>query len=195
MGQRILTQAQKDQKLLRQRIRRREDGEKTKAYAKKNHAKHASKRAAYAREYRRLNREKIAAAAKRNRLDNPERVAAINRKSRAKNAERAKATSAVWRRKNPEIMRIQSHTKRARKRKSGGCISVGLSGKLFKLQRGMCPCCSFPLGDDYHLDHKMPLALGGTNTDDNMQLLRAKCNLQKNAKHPVDFMQSRGFLL
>jgi len=36
---------------------------------------------------------------------------------------------------------------------------------------------------------------GGSNTDDNMQLLRKLCNLQKHAKHPVDFMQERGFLL
>lgn len=35
----------------------------------------------------------------------------------------------------------------------------------------------------------------GTNTDDNIQLLRKLCNLQKSAKHPVDFMQQRGFLL
>jgi 5-methylcytosine-specific restriction endonuclease McrA len=51
------------------------------------------------------------------------------------------------------------------------------------------------LGDNYHLDHIVPLAIGGTNTDDNIQLLRQKCNQQKSAKHPIDFMQSRGFLL
>lgn len=41
----------------------------------------------------------------------------------------------------------------------------------------------------------VPLALGGTNTDGNMQLLRSTCNQKKHAKHPVDFMQQRGFLL
>ena len=46
-----------------------------------------------------------------------------------------------------------------------------------------------------HLDHIMPLALGGSNTDDNIQLLRARCNLQKRAKHPVDFMRERGYLI
>lgn len=56
-------------------------------------------------------------------------------------------------------------------------------------------CCGLPLGDNYHIDHIMPLALGGSNTDDNIQLLRQRCNNQKCAKHPVDFMQSRGFLL
>jgi len=41
----------------------------------------------------------------------------------------------------------------------------------------------------------MPLALGGANADDNIQLLRSTCNQQKHAKHPVDFMQQKGFLL
>jgi hypothetical protein len=41
----------------------------------------------------------------------------------------------------------------------------------------------------------MPLAKGGTNTDNNMQLLKATCNQQKHAKDPVEFMQSRGFLI
>lgn len=90
---------------------------------------------------------------------------------------------------------MYEHKRRAQALASGGVLSVGLSAKLFKLQKGMCPCCKQPLGDDYHMDHKMPLALGGSNTDNNMQLLRKKCNQQKNAKHPVDFMQSRGFLL
>jgi 5-methylcytosine-specific restriction endonuclease McrA len=45
------------------------------------------------------------------------------------------------------------------------------------------------------MDHIVPLYLGGLNVDSNIQLLRAKCNLQKNKKHPVDFMRSKGFLL
>lgn len=35
----------------------------------------------------------------------------------------------------------------------------------------------------------------GSNTDDNIQLLCKTCNLSKGAKHPIDFMQSKGFLL
>jgi 5-methylcytosine-specific restriction endonuclease McrA len=45
------------------------------------------------------------------------------------------------------------------------------------------------------MDHIVPLISGGTNTDDNIQLMRSRCNQQKSAKHPIDFMQSRGFLL
>ena len=45
------------------------------------------------------------------------------------------------------------------------------------------------------LDHIVPLALGGLNKDENIQLLRAVCNLNKGRKNPIAFMQERGFLL
>lgn len=112
------------------------------------------------------------------------------------NPQKANAKSAKWREANPEARRIYEHNRRARKLESGGKLSKGLAAKLFTLQRGKCACgCKQPLGSDYHLDHIMPLALGGTNTDDNMQLLTSRCNMQKQALHPVDFMQQRGFLL
>ena len=75
-------------------------------------------------------------------------------------------------------------------------MSVGLAERLIGYQRGKCACgCKQQLGNDYHMDHIMPLALGGTNTDDNIQLLRPTCNLSKHDKHPVDFMKQRGYLL
>ena len=46
-----------------------------------------------------------------------------------------------------------------------------------------------------HLDHKVPLAAGGANEFGNLQLLCPRCNLAKSARDPLDFMQSRGFLL
>jgi hypothetical protein len=113
----------------------------------------------------------------------------------AANPERSKANSAAWAKKNLESRRLHWHNRQAKKIESGGKLSKGLADKLLKSQKGKCICCGLPLGDDYHLDHKMPLALGGSNVDSNMQLLRRLCNLQKSSKHPIDFMQSRGFLL
>lgn len=114
---------------------------------------------------------------------------------RAANPDREKSNHKAWRAANPEAYKIHNQNRRALKVGNGGVLSKGLSAKLFKLQKGKCACCGIPLGDKYHLDHIMPLSLGGSNTDDNMQLLRQRCNNQKHAKHPVDFMQSRGFLL
>jgi len=83
----------------------------------------------------------------------------------------------------------------AKRRGNGGVLSKGLSERLFGLQRGLCPCCSQPLGDNYHRDHIMPIDLGGANEDWNIQLLRAQCNLQKRNKRPEVFMRERGFLI
>ena len=113
----------------------------------------------------------------------------------AANRDKVKASTAAWQKLNPEVRRIHSNNRRARTIAAGGKLSQGLALKLFALQRGKCACCNQALGKNYHLDHIMPLALGGSNTDGNMQLLMQRCNNQKSAKHPVDFMQSRGFLL
>lgn len=109
------------------------------------------------------------------------------------NKERAKARASEYYKNNPEVF----HNSRVirRERESTGRLSSGLVSKLLKLQKGLCPCCKQPLDDDYHIDHILPLALGGTNTDNNIQLLRGTCNLQKHSKHPIDFMKSRGFLI
>lgn len=139
------------------------------------------------------NREKQKAAASAWYAANRDKAKATAARYRANNPDKYKAAIAQWHAANPEARRTIRQNRRARK--NGGKLSRGLRDKLFKLQRGKCACCGEPLGDYFHLDHIMPLALGGTNTDDNMQLLRAKCNSQKSAKHPVDFMQSKGLLL
>lgn len=126
---------------------------------------------------------------------NAEKVAQKKAEWAAANIERRRKVSQQWRHANPDAARAIWQNGRAVRAAAGGKLSSGLTKKLFELQKGMCPCCKQPLGEKYHLDHKMPIALGGSNTDDNMQLLRSICNLQKHAKHPVDFMQERGFLL
>lgn len=141
------------------------------------------------------NREKNLARMARHRLANPQDVQRRNSEYYDENKEIRKAYAAAWRVANPEVRRIQSQNRRARKINTGGVLSKGLSEKLFTLQKGKCPCCGKPLGDNFHLDHRMPLVRGGAHEDGNMQLLRKSCNLKKNAKDPIDWMQSKGYLL
>lgn len=156
------------------------------------------------------NKEKISEYHAKRYSDNPEKKKMSSSKWRSENKEEANRRSAEyrlanpektsalvtrWHRSHPNEMRIYRQNRRARVRQNGGKLSQEIASKLLKLQGGKCACCGLPLGSDYHLDHIMPLALGGSNTDDNIQLLRSTCNLQKHTKHPVDFMQQRGFLL
>ena len=91
--------------------------------------------------------------------------------------------------------RVKRKHNKARRRGALGRLSIGRERSLYQLQRGKCPICKERLGQNWHLDHIVPIALGGSNTDENVQLLCPTCNLAKNAKHPVEFMQSKGFLL
>lgn len=123
---------------------------------------------------------------------NKEKTISRIAKWREANLDRHKKNCAAWWEANPEARRVYQQNRRAI---SLGKLSPELAGRLFKLQRGKCACCRAPISNGYHLDHIMPLALGGLNTDNNIQLLCKTCNLQKHAKHPVDFMRSKGMLL
>jgi len=113
---------------------------------------------------------------------------------RSKNKERDSKAKAAWQRNNSELRKISRHKRRALQLNTKGSLSKGITEKLLALQRNRCACCKKSVKSGHHLDHIMPLKLGGSNTNDNIQILCPTCNLQKAAKHPIDFMQSRGFL-
>ena len=142
-------------------------------------------------EYRDTHRERLRLAAAEYRLKNSDKIKQYRQANRVMLNKR----SEEYRKNNLDVFRRLSHNRRARVANVGGKLSSDIENKLIVLQKGRCPCCGDNLGEDYHLDHIMPIALGGSNTDDNVQLLKARCNLQKNKKHPIDFMQQRGFLL
>lgn len=141
------------------------------------------------------NSNKAKANSKAWRVANPDRAKANSTAWRAANPERRRAAGAAWKVENPEICKVSGQNQRAKRSAAEGKLSAGLAKNLLKLQQGKCPCCQQPLGNDFHLDHVMPLSRGGLNIDSNMQLLRAVCNLNKSAKDPIRFMQQRGFLL
>ncbi len=144
------------------------------------------------------------------RIANKERIKKYHEDWTQKNKESIRIRRAIYRETNrAEIAekRIkyekenkgssQARKQRRRIRKLGldGRLSKDLVDKLLVLQKKKCPCCKKPLGSDFHLDHIIPLALGGQHADSNMQLLRSGCNLRKHATDPIDYMQSNGFLL
>jgi 5-methylcytosine-specific restriction endonuclease McrA len=161
--------------------------EKVKAYRAENKATISAR----SKNYYAANKNKIKAQRKAKR----KALAETQRKHYLANADRILARVAAYSKAHPEVVRSAWLNRRARERQANGKISSGLSKRLLKLQHGKCPCCRDDLNGVFHLDHIMPLALGGGNDDSNIQLLCPACNLRKSAKHPVDFMQSLGFLL
>ncbi len=145
--------------------------------------------------YRAENRDRLLKHACEYSIKNKHKKRIAAKKYRDKYPDRVKAQFNAWAAANPEANRVRSQNRRARRIANGGVLSKDIIEKLLVLQKGKCACCGKKLGDDYHLDHIIPLAKGGSNSDSNMQLLKSFCNLQKHAKDPIDFMQERGFLL
>lgn len=110
------------------------------------------------------------------------------------NPEKRKQVVAKWMRLNMVYCRVNSSNYRARKRKSDGEHTPAQIQSMLSNQKHKCACCKHKLVK-FQIDHVVPLARGGSNDISNIQLLCPRCNRSKGAKHPIDFMQERGFLL
>jgi 5-methylcytosine-specific restriction endonuclease McrA len=64
-----------------------------------------------------------------------------------------------------------------------GSYGAGDVVQLYRLQGGRCVMCGRDLRvTGYHVDHVVPLARGGLNVKENLQLLCPKDNLRKGSK-------------
>lgn len=140
------------------------------------------------------NIDKIKSFGKKYRTENPEKVRLAISNWNEKNKNKLRLTRAKYRIEHKEERRSYKHTRRARIKSIGGSHTVIEINNLLKLQKYKCAVCSISVKNKYHIDHVMPIALGGSNYISNIQILCPTCNCSKGAKDPTDFMQSRGFL-
>lgn len=56
-----------------------------------------------------------------------------------------------------------------------------------KTQEGRCWWCNKPFGSDFHIDHRIPLKRGGSNSAENVCISCAKCNRSKSDKMPWEW--------
>lgn len=127
----------------------------------------------------------------------PGRALAARQRYRLNHKAKELKRVAKFRKEHPEINRINCSRRRARKLKADGSYALSDIIWLLKIQNKKCAFlwCGKVLGDSYQVDHIQPLARGGSNDKRNIQLLCPLCNMQKHAKHPIDFAQRNGFLL
>lgn len=165
----------------------------SKQRTKKWYSENKQKAAEYSRKYRVIKKHELSEYGKLYYAKNKDKIKIKSQEWRINNLERYRVNKQDYRKAKPEIHRSVNRLRKAKLSK--GKLSIGLADKLLLTQKGICVCCKLDLDANYHIDHIMPLALGGEHTDSNIQLLCPSCNMQKSAKHPVDFMQTRGFLL
>jgi len=90
--------------------------------------------------------------------------------------------------------RVMGQKRRTRIRKAEGNYTAEDIKNLLRRQHGNCAFCLLPLGDEYHIDHYLPLIQDGPNNIGNLRLLHPKCNLSKGAQHPIDHALNNGML-
>lgn len=119
---------------------------------------------------------------------NPEKLRAMNA---TRNPQKVRESNDAWAAAHPNesaaIRRAWHARRRARECGAGeGCSSADIQTQ-YERQRGCCFWCHEKVGNDYHVDHVMPLALGGSNSKENIVIACPVCNRSKAAKHPMDF--------
>lgn len=127
---------------------------------------------------------------------NRDKRVSAERVRRAKHREKINAQRRDRHAKNPLKARVQQATRRAFKHAAGGIHTAQDIREIYELQHGKCAYCRLKLKDKYHIDHIMPIKLGGSNDRKNLQLTCGpRCNSAKGAKDPIDFARELGRLL
>jgi len=146
------------------------------------------KKAIYGRAYREVNKDQKSISRKIWRELNKDREHNKDKLYYLNNKEYILARNKNWKQNNPELRLATGHKRRALKRNAEGTYTYTDITNLIQIQNSKCVYCQVELITKgkgiYHVDHRMPLFLGGTNFPENLQLLCPTCNLSKSYKHP-----------
>lgn len=161
--------------------------DKRKAISDRWRFKHADQVKAIGARYRQQNSDKERERHQRYREANKEKIASYNKRYRAiRRAERNEYNKAYYR-KNPHIARAMWHRRRAIKANAMGSHTPEDIATLYKSQKGLCWWCGKHVGDDYHVDHRIPLSRGGSDNPENLVVSCVPCNESKWAKLPSEW--------
>ena len=154
-------------------------------------ANNKEKRKAAVDKYRAANQKKCNEATKKSNQKNPE----TQRNWVNKNRLKVQQIKRDWAARHPEQNREIKINNKAKRRGASGKFTKQQIENLLIKQKQKCACCNISISTEFHRDHIIPIVLGGNNEITNIQLLCKYCNLSKGGKHPIDFMQSKGYLL
>jgi len=101
-----------------------------------------------------------------------------------RNKEQFRRKAKEWLKSHPDERRAYVRNRRAKAKGNGGTHTGEDIKALFATQHGKCAACGHSIARAYHVDHVMPISLGGSNGPENLQLLCPPCNLKKHNMHP-----------
>lgn len=133
------------------------------------------------------NAEHYRAYRRKRYYENPDYEHTMARLWRESNPDRVLENARNWRKNNPDKIKAHKKARFARKRGNGGSFTSAEILALYEQQNGHCWYCQAELGDNYHVDHFIPLSKGGTNDIGNIRLACPSCNQRKSNKLPWEF--------
>lgn len=157
--------------------------------------------------WNRNNPERVRESNKRYLENNRERIVEFRRvynsiygraKRQAKyaaNRELMRARWKAWYHANKAYNAARAQSYRARLAGAEGHHTGDQIKMLHANQKFLCASCCKSIRKKFHIDHVMPLVLGGSNWISNIQLLCPHCNLSKGRMHPIDWARENGRLL
>jgi hypothetical protein len=162
--------------------------ERAKEVRDRYNAANKDKNAARCKRYREENHEAFLAMLSKWYAANRKHVAAYNRAKYEENRDDRVERTRKWRAANPDAVASMCRLRRARRFAAGGSHTTADIEFLLIEQDHRCanPYCRADLtAVKKEIDHRQPLARGGSDAIDNLQWLCAPCNRRKHAK-PMD---------
>ena len=140
------------------------------------------------RAYYQANVERLTARKRTNYIEHREKICAERRRYRETHRERVAAAKHLYGQTHRDVIRASGHRRHAREVGSGGRYSISDWLALCGSWGNKCLCCG--AGERLTADHVIPLACGGRNEIDNLQLLCKVCNSRKGIKS-TDYRPSK----
>jgi 5-methylcytosine-specific restriction endonuclease McrA len=166
-------------------------------WRKANPSKGAQYRAAHPRVLSAARQEELRAYWRTYNAARREQMREYLRCYRIEHAEEIREKERLYRQTHVDVIK-REHTehrveyaaresnRRARKAGNGGTYRAADTAAQHERQHGRCYWCGKRLLK-YHVDHVIPVALGGSNDPANLVVACPACNQSKNAKHPMDW--------
>jgi len=126
------------------------------------------------------NPNKARARSKKYRERNKYKEAERHKKYREENPNKKAEMDKGWRKDNPDKARAQVARRRARKLEA---LDPSANKAVIESRYAAEEYLNTVTGCDWHVDHTQPLSLGGKEHENNMQVVPAKWNCSKGARH------------
>jgi 5-methylcytosine-specific restriction endonuclease McrA len=118
---------------------------------------------------------------------NPERARQRIKDFHVRNPDYAAEKQRIYIAKNREKKRSWTRNRRAKVRMANGSHTEADVFAILERQNRLCVYCESDISETYEVDHRMPIAKGGTNDPSNLQMLCRPCNRRKSDIHPDEY--------